>query len=147
MVHLFELLHFCPLFRSPKICFYPSIYLQGSCRNIETYIVCLCALFSLTRAANTGSYLDQLEAPQEVNEAKLKCLQEWTEKRLDSVVITVPGKDRNFYRLHCEAHPSLLQSPVFIPITDESQLIKLEHCEPSDGSKVTFFNQSSPGNS
>lgn len=40
-----------------------------------------------------------------MNEAKLKCLQEWTEKRLDSVVITVPGKDRNFYRLHCEAPP------------------------------------------
>lgn len=40
-----------------------------------------------------------------MNEAKLKCLQEWTEKRLDSVVITVPGKDRNFYRLHCEASP------------------------------------------
>lgn len=61
-----------------------------------------CALFSLTRAANTGRYLEQLDAPEEVNEAKLKCLQEWTEKRLDSVVMTVPGKDRNFYRLHCE---------------------------------------------
>lgn len=69
-------------------------------------IVCLCALISLSRAANTGRYLEQLEAPQEVNEAKLKCLQKWTEQRLDAVILTVSGKDRNFYRLHCEAPPS-----------------------------------------
>lgn len=58
-------------------------------------------------AANTGRYLEQLDAPEEVNEAKLKCLQEWTEKRLDSVVMTVPGKDRNFYRLHYGCVPTL----------------------------------------
>lgn len=66
----------------------------------------MCAVFSLTRAANTETYLEQLEAPEEVNEAKLRCLQEWTEKRLDTVIITVPGKDRNFYRLHCEPNPA-----------------------------------------
>lgn len=69
--------------------------------------------------------LDQFEAPEEVDEAKLKCLQQWTEKRLDTVVITVPGKDRDLYRLLCE--PKLLRTPVFSPCADESQLIKAKH--------------------
>lgn len=78
-------------------------------------------LLSLSRAASTGRYLDQLEAPQEVNEAKLKCLREWTERRLDAVILTVSGKDRNFYRLHCEPLTPffLLSTPVFSPVTDD----------------------------
>lgn len=53
-----------------------------------------------------GSCVDQFELPEEVDIAKLKCLQRWTEKRLDAVVITVPGKDRDLYRILCE--PSFL---------------------------------------
>lgn len=49
-----------------------------------------------------GSCVDQFEAPEEVDQARLKCLQRWTEKRLDTVVITVPDKYRDLYRLLCE---------------------------------------------
>ncbi|XP_070763945.1 tripartite motif-containing protein 14 [Enoplosus armatus] len=49
--------------------------------------------------SNMGSCVDQFEAPEEVDRARLKCLQRWTEKRLDTVVITTPGKDRDLYRL------------------------------------------------
>uniref|UniRef100_A0A3Q3M8V5 Si:dkey-29p10.4 n=1 Tax=Labrus bergylta TaxID=56723 RepID=A0A3Q3M8V5_9LABR len=46
-----------------------------------------------------GSCVDQLGAPEEVDGARLNCLQRWTEKRLDTVVITLPGTDRDRYRL------------------------------------------------
>lgn len=49
-------------------------------------------------SSDIGS-VEQFEAPEEVDQARLQCLQNWTEKRLDSVVITVPGKDRDLYRL------------------------------------------------
>ncbi len=49
-----------------------------------------------------GSLVNQFEAPEEVDLARLKCLKSWTEKRLDTAVITVPGKDRDLYRLLCE---------------------------------------------
>lgn len=102
-----------------------SIYLLHRVLQERKKSDCLRALFSVTRAATTAGCLDQFEAPEEVDEAKLKCLQQWTEKRLDAVVITVPGKDRDLYRLLCE--PKLLRTPVFIPRTDESQLIKAKH--------------------
>ncbi|XP_041795256.1 tripartite motif-containing protein 14 [Chelmon rostratus] len=50
-------------------------------------------------ASNIGNCVGQYEAAEEVDRARLKCLQRWTEKRLDTVVITVPGKDRDLYRL------------------------------------------------
>lgn len=50
-------------------------------------------------ASNMGCCLDQFEAPEEVDRARLKFLQRWTEKRLDTVVISVPGKDGVLYRL------------------------------------------------
>ncbi|XP_034390743.1 E3 ubiquitin/ISG15 ligase TRIM25 isoform X4 [Cyclopterus lumpus] len=49
--------------------------------------------------SNMGSCVDHLKAPEEVDRARLKCLQSWTEQRLDTVVITVPGKHRDLYRL------------------------------------------------
>ncbi|XP_026222356.1 E3 ubiquitin/ISG15 ligase TRIM25 [Anabas testudineus] len=58
-------------------------------------------------ASKVGSCVDRFEAPEEVDEAKLKCLQRWTEKRLDTVVITVPGKDRDLYRLFYGTIPLL----------------------------------------
>lgn len=59
-------------------------------------------LLLCTRADAIGSYVEQFEAPEEVDQARLKCLQSWMEKRLDSVVITVLGKGREGYRLLCE---------------------------------------------
>nr|XP_046250907.1 E3 ubiquitin/ISG15 ligase TRIM25 [Scatophagus argus] len=50
-------------------------------------------------ASNIGNCVDQFEAPEEVDQARLKFLQRWTEKRLDAVVNAVPGKDRDLYRL------------------------------------------------
>ncbi|XP_023271045.1 E3 ubiquitin/ISG15 ligase TRIM25-like isoform X2 [Seriola lalandi dorsalis] len=50
-------------------------------------------------ASDRGNFVGQFEAPEEVDQARLKCLQRWTEKRLDTVIITVPGKDRDLYRL------------------------------------------------
>ncbi|TWW75926.1 E3 ubiquitin/ISG15 ligase TRIM25 isoform X1 [Takifugu flavidus] len=44
-----------------------------------------------------GSYMEQFETPEEVDHARLKCLQKWTEKRLDTFVITVPGEERDIY--------------------------------------------------
>lgn len=49
-----------------------------------------------------GSYVEQFEAPEVVDQARLQCLQSWTEKRLDMVVITVLGKEQDSYRLLCE---------------------------------------------
>ncbi|XP_035013758.1 E3 ubiquitin/ISG15 ligase TRIM25 [Hippoglossus stenolepis] len=49
--------------------------------------------------SNMGSCVQQSEAPEEVDQARLKCLQSWTEKRLDTITLTVPGKDRDLYRL------------------------------------------------
>lgn len=59
-----------------------------------------------------GSYVEQLEAPEEVDQARLSCLQSWTEKRLDTVVVSVLGKDQDGYRLLCELPASLSESPV-----------------------------------
>ncbi|XP_038124895.1 E3 ubiquitin/ISG15 ligase TRIM25 isoform X1 [Cyprinodon tularosa] len=42
---------------------------------------------------------DDFKPPEEVDYARLSCLQRWTEKRLDTVVISMPGKDRDLYRL------------------------------------------------
>lgn len=50
-------------------------------------------------ASNIGNCVGQFEAPEEVDRTRLKCLQRWTEKRLDTVIITVPGQDRDLYRL------------------------------------------------
>ncbi|KAL7402606.1 hypothetical protein ABVT39_017313 [Epinephelus coioides] len=50
-------------------------------------------------SSEMGNCVDQFEAPEEVDRGRLNCLQKWTEKRLDTVVITVPGKHRDLYRL------------------------------------------------
>ncbi|XP_029290730.1 LOW QUALITY PROTEIN: E3 ubiquitin/ISG15 ligase TRIM25 [Cottoperca gobio] len=50
-------------------------------------------------ASNMGSCVDQLETPEEVDQARLKCLQNWTEKRLDTVVVSVPDEYGDLYRL------------------------------------------------
>ncbi|XP_068458318.1 tripartite motif-containing protein 14 isoform X2 [Clinocottus analis] len=56
---------------------------------------------------NIGRCVDHFKTPEEVDRARLKCLQSWTEKRLDTVVITVPGKHRDLYRLLYGSAPCL----------------------------------------
>ncbi|KAG7231114.1 hypothetical protein INR49_027154 [Caranx melampygus] len=58
-------------------------------------------------ANNRENFVEQFEAPEEVDQARLRCLQGWTEKRLDTVMTTVPGKDRDLYRLLYGTIPSL----------------------------------------
>lgn len=60
-------------------------------------------LLFLNRAANMGSCVGQLETPEEVDPARLACLRRWTEKRLEEVIITVPGECGDLYRLLCES--------------------------------------------
>ena len=43
-----------------------------------------------------------MEAPEEVDEGRLRLLRWWTEKRLDAVVLSEPSKDRDLYRVLCE---------------------------------------------
>lgn len=84
-------------------------------------------LLFLTRASKMGNCVDQFEAPEEVDRARLNCLRRWTETRLDTVVITVPGKHGDLYRLLCETSVFFfIPAPVCFPLTDESQLIKPE---------------------
>lgn len=59
-------------------------------------------LLFLIRASVLGSYMEQFETPEEVDHARLNCLQKWTEKRLDAFVITVPGEERDIYIPLCE---------------------------------------------
>ncbi|XP_017261106.1 E3 ubiquitin/ISG15 ligase TRIM25 [Kryptolebias marmoratus] len=49
--------------------------------------------------SDMGNCVEQSEGPEELDHARLSCLEKWTEKRLDSVVITLPGKDRDLYRV------------------------------------------------
>lgn len=49
--------------------------------------------------------VQELQPPEEINRARLASLQQWTEKRLDSVVIALP--DRDPFRLLYGTSPSL----------------------------------------
>ncbi|KAM4618765.1 tripartite motif-containing protein 14 [Polymixia lowei] len=55
--------------------------------------------------SDVGSGIQYLEAPEEVDHARLNFLQKWTEKRLDTVVISL--SDRDTYRLLYGIIPSL----------------------------------------
>lgn len=46
--------------------------------------------------------MEQFETPEVVDHARLNCLQKWTEKRLNTFVITVPGEERDIYIPLCE---------------------------------------------
>lgn len=88
-------------------------------------------------ASAMGSLVGQFEPPDEINQGRLQCLQKWTEKRLDSVVITMPGKDRDLYRLlygtapvldEDSAHPKLRLSEDKRTVTySESQQSYTDH--------------------
>ncbi|XP_061772657.1 tripartite motif-containing protein 14-like [Nerophis ophidion] len=66
-------------------------------------------LFEYSKVAqlDTESCVDQLEAPEQVDEVRLKCLQKWTQKRVDNVVITELNKDRELYKLLYGTVPTL----------------------------------------
>ncbi|KAM9375469.1 tripartite motif-containing protein 14 isoform 2-T2 [Pholidichthys leucotaenia] len=62
------------------------------------------------------SSMGQFEAPQEVDHARLKCLQRWTEKRLGAVVVTTPDKDGDFLRLLYGTVPVLDQDTAHLKL-------------------------------
>uniref|UniRef100_A0A3P9BB17 Si:dkey-29p10.4 n=1 Tax=Maylandia zebra TaxID=106582 RepID=A0A3P9BB17_9CICH len=84
-----------------------------------------------------GSYVEQFEATEEVNRPRLRCLQQWTEKRLDTVVINTQSKDRDLNRLlygtiplldSDTAHPKLQLSDNSRTVTySDAQQAYMEH--------------------
>lgn len=58
-----------------------------------TWLLIIC----LSRLSGLSDPVQNLEPPQEVNQGRLDCLQDWTERRLDTVLITLPHRDP--YRL------------------------------------------------
>ncbi|XP_029009161.1 uncharacterized protein si:dkey-29p10.4 isoform X2 [Betta splendens] len=66
------------------------------CVQDQAFIMEYSKIAQLT--SNMEGCVDRFEAPEEVDQARLKCLQSWTEKRLDTVV-TVADQDRDLYRL------------------------------------------------
>ncbi|CAN9499095.1 unnamed protein product [Ophioblennius macclurei] len=71
----------------------------------QAFIVEYAKIAQMTSYLQNG--VEHLETPEDVNRARLKCLQRWTEKRLDSVVLAVPGKDGDLHRLLYGIVPSL----------------------------------------
>ncbi|KAG7247772.1 hypothetical protein CRUP_026570, partial [Coryphaenoides rupestris] len=55
--------------------------------------------------SDAGPSVVDLDFPEEVDHARLKCLRRWTEKRLNTLVITLPERDP--YRLLYGTIPSL----------------------------------------
>uniref|UniRef100_A0AAZ3Q693 Uncharacterized protein n=1 Tax=Oncorhynchus tshawytscha TaxID=74940 RepID=A0AAZ3Q693_ONCTS len=109
------------------------------------------ALLCVTRVnkeENPGSTLscsvEELEVPQEVDRARLRCLQQWTERRLVSVVISLPDRDpfRLLYgaspRLDPDtAHPKLL-------ISEENRKVsysEVQQAYPEQGARFSSFPQ------
>lgn len=70
----------------------------------------------LFRVSGVGSCVELFESPEEVNIDRLNSLKTWTEKRLDTVIINMPGKDRDLYRLQCKT------SAAFCCITNRLEL-------------------------
>ncbi|XP_040895085.1 E3 ubiquitin/ISG15 ligase TRIM25 [Toxotes jaculatrix] len=67
------------------------------CVQDQAFIMEYSKIAQLT--SDMGNYVEQFQAAEEVDRPRLQCLQRWTERRLDTVIITVPGKDRDLYRL------------------------------------------------
>lgn len=60
----------------------------------------------ITQTLNeSGNLVEEIQDPEELDRARLGCLQKWTEKRLDTVVISMP--DRDPYRLLYGVIPTL----------------------------------------
>nr|XP_057931603.1 E3 ubiquitin/ISG15 ligase TRIM25 [Doryrhamphus excisus] len=63
--------------------------------------------YSKVEQFDAASCVDQLDTPEDVDEARLRCLQTWTENRLDKVVIADPSKDKDLYKLLYGTVPTL----------------------------------------
>ncbi|KAM9808395.1 tripartite motif-containing protein 14 [Neosynchiropus ocellatus] len=73
-------------------------------------------------ASEVGSCADRFETPEELDEGRLKGLQMWTEKRLDSVVVT---KDMDLYRLIYGTIPTLDPNTAHpkLKLSDDSKVV------------------------
>uniref|UniRef100_A0A3P9KU12 E3 ubiquitin/ISG15 ligase TRIM25 n=1 Tax=Oryzias latipes TaxID=8090 RepID=A0A3P9KU12_ORYLA len=71
----------------------------------QVFIMEYCKVSQLV--SGIGSCVELFETPEEVDCARLNCLKTWTEKRLDTVIINMPGKDRDLYRLQYGIIPVL----------------------------------------
>lgn len=69
--------------------------------------------------------VEDLESVEEVNRGRLDCLQEWTDKRLDIVVISMPHRDP--FRLLCECFTSLSTESALLQLELELQPASLLH--------------------
>uniref|UniRef100_A0A4W5P4F5 Si:dkey-29p10.4 n=1 Tax=Hucho hucho TaxID=62062 RepID=A0A4W5P4F5_9TELE len=98
----------------------------------------------ITKSVSESCSVEELEAPEEVDRARLGCLQQWTERRLVSVVINLPDRDpfRLLYgtspRLDPDtAHPKLL-------ISEENRKVsysEVQQAYPEQGARFSSFPQ------
>uniref|UniRef100_A0A674E5Q1 Si:dkey-29p10.4 n=1 Tax=Salmo trutta TaxID=8032 RepID=A0A674E5Q1_SALTR len=98
----------------------------------------------ITKSVSESCSVEELEVPEEVDRARLGCLQQWTERRLVSVVISLPDRDpfRLLYgtspRLDPDtAHPKLL-------ISEENRKVsysEVQQAYPEQGARFSSFPQ------
>ncbi|XP_029953112.1 E3 ubiquitin/ISG15 ligase TRIM25 [Salarias fasciatus] len=101
----------------------------------QAFIVEYAKIAQMTSCLQNG--MEEFETPEDVDRARLKCLERWTERRLDAAVLAMPGKDRDLYSLlygiipHLDAntaHPKLqLRDNNRRVIYTESQQAYTEH--------------------
>ncbi|KAM7414819.1 hypothetical protein PAMA_019575 [Pampus argenteus] len=92
-------------------------------------------------ASDMGSCVDQVEAPEELDLARLKFLQKWTEKRLDTVVITMPNKDRDLYTLLYGTTPILDEDTAHpkLQLSDNNRTVKYHEAQQAYTEKEARF--------
>ncbi|KAG7251208.1 hypothetical protein CRUP_035327, partial [Coryphaenoides rupestris] len=74
-------------------------------KKIKPIGYCAVTTTVLLMFSDAGPSVVDLDFPEEVDHARLKCLRRWTEKRLNTLVITLPERDP--YRLLYGTIPSL----------------------------------------
>ncbi|KAK7160108.1 hypothetical protein R3I93_007919 [Phoxinus phoxinus] len=133
--------------------------LQGALTSSQTI---LNTLQGMTNAERVSRYQDQafimeyskiagqlaalsdpvqtLQPPQEINQDRLECLHDWTERRLETVLITLPHRDpfRLLYGISPSldpdtAHPKLL-------LSDENRTVEYSETQQDCSEQETRFN-------
>ncbi len=56
---------------------------------------------SFSRLTELSDPVQNLETPEEINHNRLDCLNDWTERRLETVLLSLPHRDP--FRLLCES--------------------------------------------